>query len=89
MEEVSSVSALSVSLCVGVFTLPRQQHEVELVSSVSFCLVQCGSLLYQMLQVARVHLQSSDQIVHVASIGLVMQVTVKKKKLGLKRTAWI
>ena len=51
-----------------------QEQEVEPVSPVPLSLVQRGSLLHQVLQVPGVHLQPTDQVVHVALISLVVQV---------------
>lgn len=63
-----------------VINRPRQQHEVEEVSSVPLSFVKHCSLLHQVLQVSGVHLQPSDHVVHVALIVLVVNFTKRQEK---------
>lgn len=62
--------------------IPRQQHEVEAIRSVPLSFVQSRSLLHQMFQSPRVHLQTADQVVHVRLSGLIVQVAVINQRFG-------
>lgn len=60
--------------------IPRQQHEVETIRPVPLSFVQSRSLLHQTLQSSGVHLQTTDQVVHVRLSGLIVQVTVGSQR---------
>lgn len=59
---------------------PRKKHKVEAIRSVPLSFVQSRSLLHELLQSPGVHLQTTDQVVHVRLCGLVMEVTASDQK---------
>lgn len=61
---------------------PRKQHEVEAVGSIPLSFVKRCPLLHQVLQVPGITLQSSDHVVHVALIVLVMDFTEEQEMKG-------
>lgn len=76
----SSFLNLSDGLWNGWQNPPRKQHKVELIGSVPLGFVEWCSFLHQVLERPGVHLQPTDEVVHVCLTGLVVDVTVSTNK---------
>ena len=61
--------------------LRREQHKVEAIRSVPLSFVQKGSLLHKVFQGPGIHLQATDQVVHVGLSSLVVEVTLAQQKI--------